>query len=47
MDCRCKAKSSIDIVKIVVFDSAHRIIVVHASINTKRCRPSQNEEKKK
>ena len=37
MDCSCEAESSIDIVKLMVYDSAHRINVVHASINTKRC----------
>ena len=38
MDCSCEAESGIDIVKLMVYDSSHRIIVVHASINTKRCR---------
>ena len=38
MDCSYEAESSIDIVKIMVSNSAHRISVVHAFINTKRCR---------
>ena len=41
MDCSCEAKSSIDVVKIMVSDYAHRISVVHVSINTKRCRIGQ------
>ena len=44
MDCICRAQSGIDIVKIVVSDSTHRINVVHASINTKRCRIGWVEE---
>jgi hypothetical protein len=38
MDFSCEDGSGIDIVKLVVFDFAHRISVVHASINTKRCK---------
>ena len=38
MDCSCEVESVIDIVKLMVSDSTHRISVVHASINTKRCR---------
>ena len=37
MDCGCEDESGIDIVKLMVSDSSHRINVVHASINTKRC----------
>ena len=38
MDCSCEVESGIDIFKLVVYDSSHRINVVHAYINTKRCR---------
>lgn len=38
MEFSCEAKSGIEIVKLMVFDSTHRISVVHASINIKRCR---------
>ena len=41
MDCSCEAESGIDIIKLLVSDSAHRINVVHAFINTKRCRTGQ------
>lgn len=37
MDYSCEDESDIDIAKLMVSDSAHRINVVHASINTKRC----------
>ena len=43
MDCSCEVESGIDIVKLMVSDSAHRISVVHASINTKRCRIGRYE----
>ena len=43
MDCSCQVESGIDIVKLAVFDSAHRNIVFHASINTKRCRIGQDD----
>ena len=38
MDCSGKYERGIDIIKIVIFDSTDSISVVHASINTKRCR---------
>ena len=38
MDSNCETESGIDIVNLIVYDSTHRISVVHASINTKRCR---------
>ena len=38
MDCSCKVESGIDIVNLMVSDFAHKISVVHAYINTKRCR---------
>ena len=38
MDCSCKDESNIDIVMLMESDSPHKINVVHASINTKRCR---------
>ena len=41
MGCGCEPESGIDIVKIIVSYFTHRINVVHASINTKRCRTSQ------
>ena len=41
MDCSCEAERGIGIVKLMVSDSAHRINVVHASINTTICRTGQ------
>ena len=41
IDCSCKDEIGIDIVKIMVSDSDHRISVVLASINTKICRTSR------
>ena len=38
MDCSCEAKITIAIVKHMVSDLAHRISVVHESINIKRFR---------
>ena len=47
MDFSCEPESGIDIVKIRVSDSSHRINVVHTSINTKRCRTGQYDNIKK
>ena len=38
MDCNCDMETGIDIVKLMVSDSSHRSSIVHASINTRRCR---------
>jgi hypothetical protein len=46
MDCSCEAKNGIDIIKLMVSDSTHRVRVVHASINTKRCRIGQYDDMK-
>jgi hypothetical protein len=43
MDFSCKDKSGINIFKLMVLDSAHKISVVYASINTKRCRTGRYE----
>ena len=42
MDLNCEDESGIDIVKLMVSDSSHRISIVHASINTRRCRIGQD-----
>ena len=47
MDCNREDESGIDIVKPMVTDSAHWISVVHASINIKGCRTSQECVKNK
>lgn len=44
MDCNCEAERGIDIVKLMVSDSSHRISALYASINTKRCRIGQGCE---
>ena len=45
MDCIYEAEIGIDIVKLMVSDSTHRISVVHASINRKRCITGQYDMK--
>ena len=46
MDCSCEDGSSIYIVKLIVSHFAHIVIVVHASINTKRCRIGRWEKER-
>ena len=44
MDFSCEDESGIDVAKLVVSNSTHRINIVHASINTRRCRTCQYDD---